>query len=108
MPETVLQFGAGRFLRGFIDRFMQNANDEGQNVGSVVVVQSTPGDRADRINQQPNGYHVLVRGYDDGQLVERLESVRTVRRALVASQQWDQVRAVAEAPSLRYLVSNAT
>src|SRR5262245_46184644 len=65
-PETVLQFGAGRFLRGFVDRFLQNANDAGQNVGQVVVVQSTPGARAALLNQQPDGYHVLVRGYENG------------------------------------------
>ena len=44
--ETILQFGAGRFLRAFVDRFVQHANDAGQDVGKVVVVQSTPGARA--------------------------------------------------------------
>ena len=56
--ETVLQFGAGRFLRGFVDRFIQNANDAGQNVGQVVVVQSTPGARAALLNEHPDGYRV--------------------------------------------------
>jgi tagaturonate reductase len=108
LPETVLQFGAGRFLRAFVDRFVQHANDEGQAVGRVVVVQSTPGARADLLNQQPGGYHVLVRGYENGQLVERGEIVQTISRALTASEQWDQVLAVAASPQLRYLVSNAT
>src|SRR5882724_5928002 len=106
--ETVLQFGAGRFLRGFVDRFIQNANDAGQNVGQVVVVQSTPGARAALLNQQPDGYHVLVRGYEDGKLVERTEHVRSISRALLAAGQWSDVLAVARAPQLRYIVSNAT
>src|SRR5882724_9609826 len=92
--ETILQFGTGRFLRAFVDRFVQNANDEGQGVGQVVVVQSTPGQRADLINAQPVGYHVFVRGYQDGKLVERIDPVRSVRRALVAQDQWDEVLAV--------------
>src|SRR5712672_2680362 len=95
LPETVLQFGAGRFLRAFVDRFIQNANDEGQEVGRVVVVQSTPGPRADLLNSQPEGYHVLIRGLADGELIDRTEPVRSISRALVAQQQWDEVLAVA-------------
>src|SRR4026208_666309 len=87
-PETVLQFGAGRFLRAFVDRFVQNANDGGQNVGRVVVVQSTPGARADLINSQPQGYHVVVRGLCDGEIVDRIEPVHSISRALVAQSQW--------------------
>jgi tagaturonate reductase len=108
LPETVLQFGAGRFLRAFVDRFVQNANDAGQAVGRVVVVQSTPGQRADLLNSQPQGYHVVVRGYADGELVERVESVRSISRALIAQNQWDGVLAVARSADLKYLVTNAT
>src|SRR4051794_7254438 len=107
-PETVLQFGAGRFLRAFADRFIQRANDEGQDVGRVVVVQSTPGARADLLNRQPDGYHVLVRGIEDGQTVERVEPVRCISRALSAEGQWDQVLALARSPQLRWVVSNST
>jgi tagaturonate reductase len=107
-PETILQLGAGRFLRAFVDRFVQQANDAGQAVGRVVVVQSTPGGRAELLNQQPEGYHVLVRGYENGELVERTEHVGCISRALVAAGQWDQVRQLARSPQLRYVVSNAT
>jgi len=106
--ETVLQFGAGRFLRAFADRFLQYANDTGQGAGGVVVVQSTPGPRAELLKQQPEGYRVLVRGYEDGQLIERAEPVRSIRRALVAQDEWDDVLELARAPQLRYVISNAT
>src|SRR3954469_10534202 len=106
--ETVLQFGAGRFLRGFIDRFIQHANDGGQNVGKVVIVQTTPGARADLLNQQPDGYNVLVRGYENGGLVTRVEKISSVSRALLASSQMDQVLQVARSPDLRYIVTNST
>ena len=108
LPVTVLQFGAGRFLRAFVDRFVQHANDAGQNVGQIVVVQSTPGARAERINSQPDGYRVLVRGYEDGQIVERVETVRSIRRAILAAQGWQDVLAIAASPELRYVVSNST
>jgi tagaturonate reductase len=106
--ETVLQFGAGRFLRAFADRFIQNVNDSGQTIGGVVVVQSTPGLRADLLREQKDGYHVLVRGYEDGNLIERTEPVRSVSRALIAATDWAGVLEVARSPHLRYVISNAT
>ena len=106
--ETVLQFGAGRFLRGFIDRFIQHANDGGQNVGKVVIVQTTPGPRAHLLNEQPDGYHVVVRGYEHGVLVERPEKIRCVSRALLATTQMDAVLDVARSAALRYIVTNST
>lgn len=106
--ETVLQLGAGRFLRAFVDRFVHQANESGQGVGRVVIVQSTPGQRAENLNRQPDGYHVLVRGLCDGKIVERVEPVRSVRRALNAFNQWDEVLALARSTGLRYCISNAT
>lgn len=106
--ETVLQFGAGRFLRAFVDRFIQNANDAGQNIGRVVVVQSTPGKRADLLQQQPDGFHILVRGHEDEQRIERVEFVRSISRAINATTQWAEALAVARSPQLKYVISNAT
>ena len=108
LPETILQFGAGRFLRAFVDRFVQNANDAGNEVGRVVIVQSTAGQRADRLNAQPDGFHVVVRGFSDGDVVERTEPVRSVSRALVAEGQWADVLTLARSPSLKFVVTNAT
>jgi tagaturonate reductase len=107
-PETILQFGAGRFLRAFVDRFVQNCNDAGHAVGSVVVVQSTPGSRVETINRSGEGFHVLVRGFENGELVERVEQVRSISRALTAADAWPQVLELARSPQLRYIVSNAT
>lgn len=108
LPETILQFGAGRFLRAFVDRFVQNANDAGQRVGRAVVVQSTAGQRADLLKSQPEGYHVLVRGIVNGETVERTERVASISRALVAQSEWNDVLAVARSADLKYVVTNAT
>ncbi|MCE9606473.1 MAG: altronate dehydrogenase [Planctomycetia bacterium] len=106
--ETILQFGAGRFLRAFVDRFVQHANDAGLGVGSVVVVQSTPGSRAELLSSGSGGFHVVVRGYEAGEVVDRVETVRSVSRALVASESWPAVLEVARSPELKFIVSNAT
>ena len=168
--ETVLQFGAGNFLRAFADLLIQQASDAGQSgsgkprrtepgcilgsdgvaptqsrtpmpaqastpprrgeanesrlrsgtllrplwttsdqdTGSVVVVQSTPGDRAERLNAQHGSYHVLVRGYRQGQLVDAVERVECISRALVAADDWEAVLRAARAPELRHIVCNTT
>ncbi len=106
LPETILQFGSGRFLRAFVDRFVQQANDAGQAVGRIVVVQRSADQRSELLG--PAGYQVLVRGYQDGQLVERGERVQSISRVLLADKQWRDVLAFAKSPDLRFIVSNAT
>lgn len=106
--ETVLQFGTGRFLRAFVDRFLQHAADGGQDVGRVVVVQTTGGHRAEMLGAQGDGYHVVVRGYEEGKLVDRVETVRSISRALVAGHDWPKVLEVAKSADLKFIVSNAT
>jgi len=106
LPETVLQFGSGKFLRAFADLFIHQANLEGQEVGRVVVVQSTGDERARLLNRQGGRYHVLVRGLAGGNTVDRTEPAASISRALVAARQWPEVLAVARSPDLRYVISN--
>jgi tagaturonate reductase len=106
LPETILQFGSGKFLRGFADLFIHQANAEGQRVGRVVVVQTTGDARANLLTDQGGRYHVAVRGLSGGQLVDRVEESASISRALFAARQWAQVLAFARAPELRYIISN--
>lgn len=106
LPETVLQFGSGKFLRGFADLFIHQANTEGQGVGRVVVVQTTGEQRADLLSQQKGRYHVAVRGLSGGQIIDRVEESASISRGLVAARQWGAVLELARSPQLRYLISN--
>jgi tagaturonate reductase len=108
LPETVLQFGAGNFLRAFADLFLHQANQQGQNVGRIVVVQSTGDRRANLLNQQGGRYHVVIRGLENGQIVDRVEDCASVSRALVADSQWPEIDAVARSAELTFIVSNTT
>lgn len=108
LPETILQFGSGRFLRAFTDLIVHQANAAGQAVGRVVIVQSTGGDRADGLSKQGGRYHVVVRGLEQGAVVDRVEPCESVSRALVAATQWDEVLTVARSPGLRVILSNTT
>jgi tagaturonate reductase len=108
LPETILQFGSGRFLRAFADWFIHNANLQGQNIGSVVLVQSTGGERAGALSQQGGKFHVVIRGLTNGQVVDRVEEIGSISRALVGNTQWEDVRKVARSPDLKFVLSNTT
>lgn len=108
MAETILQFGSGRFLRGFADYFVEIANREGQNIGQAVIVQSTGGERAGNLASQGGKYHLLIRGLENGVVVDRVEEISAVSRALVANTQWADVRTVATSAELKFVLSNTT
>jgi tagaturonate reductase len=108
LPETILQFGSGRFLRAFFDLFVHHANERGDHVGRVVVVQSTGEGRAGGLNQQGGHYHVVVRGFENGQTVDRVEKCSSISRALHAGSQWAEVLSVATSPELKIVISNTT
>lgn len=108
LPETVLQFGSGRFLRAFADLFIHHGNAQGQSVGRVVVVQSTGDGRAGGLNAQQGKYHVVVRGFENGEVVDRVEECASVSRALHAGTQWAEVLELARSPHLHTVLSNTT
>ena len=108
LPETIMQFGTGRFLRAFADLFIHQANQAGQKIGKVVLIQSTAGARAEGLTKNQGRYHVLVQGFEKGQVIERLEECESISRALVAQTQWHEILAVAQSPDLKVILSNTT
>lgn len=108
LPETILQFGAGNFLRAFADLFVHQGNEQGQNIGRIVVVQSTGDGRANLLNQQSGRYHVVIRGLENGQVVDRVEESASISRALFAANQWPTILDVAMSQDLRFILSNTT
>jgi len=108
LPETILQFGAGNFLRGFADFFIAEANRGANPPGKIVVVQSTGIERAEAINRAHGRYHVAVRGILDGKGVDETVEVDSISRALHAGTQWADVLAFAASPDLRWILSNTT
>lgn len=107
--ETILQFGAGNFLRAFVDLFVEQANRHADTaLGRIVVVQSTGAARAEALNAAGGRYHVAVQGFQEGRTVDETEAVHSISRALHAGTQWSEVLEVARSPHLRWIVSNTT
>ncbi|MEE2709713.1 MAG: altronate dehydrogenase [Gemmatimonadota bacterium] len=106
--ETILQFGGGKFLRSFADLFIDEANSTGQNVGKIVVVQSTEGNRSELLNRQNGRYRVHIRGMQDGLEIDQIQEVASVSRAMTIQADWEGILDVATSPDLRIVLSNTT
>lgn len=105
---TCVQFGAGNFLRAFVDLFFQEATDAGIATGRVVVVQSTPGPRAALLNASGGRYHVAIRGIERGSRVDTVRRVESIHEAIQAADGWERVVDVARTSDLRWIISNTT
>lgn len=99
----ILQFGAGNFLRAFVDLFVSQAGFD-----EIVVVQSTGIERADALNAAQGRYHVAIQGFAEGRVIDETDRVTSITRALHAGTQWKQVLEIARLPELRWIVSNTT
>ena len=108
MQETILQFGTGNFLRGFADDFMQQLNNKGLYAGQVVVVSPTDSATVEKINAQGGRYHLLLRGLAKGQPVRDLREIRCISRAINPYRDFDAYLALAQQPTLRFVISNTT
>lgn len=108
LPEKVLQFGEGNFLRGFVDWMIGRLNAGGKFKGRVAVVQPIAQGLADKLNEQDGMYTVLLRGMQDGKPVDQREMVDCISRALNPYTHWQSVLELASSRDLRFVVSNTT
>jgi tagaturonate reductase len=108
LPERVLQFGEGGFLRGFVDWMIHGMNRRGEFNGRVVVVQPIERGMIKELNQQNGVYTLLMRGIEYGKVVEKTELVRSISRGIDPYTQFDEYLKCAHNPDLRFVVSNTT
>ena len=108
LPEKVLQFGEGNFLRAFVDWMFARLNRRGAFGGRVVAVQPIAAGMARQINAQDGLYTLLLRGLQGGRIVEQREVISAVSRCIDPYQDFEAFIACAANPDLRYVVSNTT
>lgn len=111
-PEKVLQFGEGNFLRAFVDRFFDIANERGGFNGKVVMVQPIDGGYgfADGINGQDCLYTVYLRGNDGGREVDESRVVSACSRCInpYRPEDYRALMDLAASDDIEIVVSNTT
>lgn len=106
--ETVIQFGEGGFLRGFVDYFFHKLQEKGLYDGKIVVVQPIEKGMCQMLADQNCEYNLFLRGVENGQVVNEHTHVTSISRALNPYTQYEDYIALAGSPDLRVLVSNTT
>ncbi|HEY0945863.1 MAG TPA: tagaturonate reductase [Opitutaceae bacterium] len=107
-PETILQFGEGGFLRGFVDWMIHRLHEAGLYEGGIVVVQPLPTGLIGALNEQDGLYTQILRGLQHGHMVEEREVVAPISRGIDPHTNFGAYLACAHNPDLRFIVSNTT
>lgn len=108
MPEKVLQFGEGNFLRAFCDWMFHRFNQNTDFNGSVVVVQPIERGMVEALNDQDGVYTLFLNGLQQGRLVQQAEKIEVISRGIDPYTQFEEFLATARQPELRIVVSNTT
>ncbi len=107
METKILQFGEGNFLRCFIDWMVQKMNDSAGFDGAVQIIQPI-GDElcvpAKILNDRGGRYHTCLRGFMNGEKVEKIEEITCVKGVDLPA----NIEKYATLPALRFVVSNTT
>jgi tagaturonate reductase len=111
--KRVLQFGTGRFLRGFVDAFIddderRHASEAGGPRHRVTVVESTGSGTAARLAAQGCSYRLAVRGLEHGEIVDSERVIGVIDRVIDASTDSSALARAALDPDLAIVVSNTT
>lgn len=108
-PERVLQIGEGNFLRGFIDWMIFKMNKTGQFQGRVVAIQPTPrGKVVPKLNRQDGLYTTVLRGIENGEMIETIEVVDSISRGINPYSDWAEALKTAESSDIEFVFSNTT
>ncbi|SHN15550.1 tagaturonate reductase [Cyclobacterium lianum] len=107
-PLKIVQFGTGNFLRGFADWMVQILNEQADFDGDIQMVQVHSRKPARGINAQEGLYHLIVRGFHEGDTVEENHLIDCVRGAINPYIEYNAFLELANSPELTLIFSNTT
>ncbi len=107
-PIKVLQFGEGNFLRAFVDYMIDIANEKGAFDGSIAIAKPISFGNLELFDKQDNLYTVLLRGKENGKVVNDSRIITSVAKTVDCKDDYDEFMALAELDTLRFVVSNTT
>ena len=108
LPEKVLQFGTGVFLRGLIDYYIDKANRQNIFNGRVVVVKSTNSGDTDAFRRQDGLYTLFMKSTDNEVDVNEAVICSAISRVINANNDWAAVLECAINPLIQVIISNTT
>ena len=107
LPERIVQFGGGNFMRGFVDWVVDVLNAETDFASGVALVKATPG-RYDALDAQDCLFTTYLHGVQDGQLVEQTRLISAVNRSVYPYDNFEAYLSLARGAEIRFIFSNTT
>ena len=107
-PIKVMQFGEGNFLRAFVDYMIDILNEKGDFNGSIAIVKPISFGNLDMFKEQDNLYTVLLRGKENGKVVNDSRIITSVSKVLDCADDYNEYMSLAHLDTLRFIVSNTT
>ncbi|MBQ1955701.1 MAG: tagaturonate reductase [Clostridia bacterium] len=107
-PVKIVQFGEGNFLRAFVDWMVDITNEKTDFNGSIAIVKPISFGNLDRFDRQNCIYTVVLRGQENGEVVNTSRIVTSVDRAVDGADTWDNLAELAKCSTVRFVVSNTT
>lgn len=107
-PERVLQFGEGNFMRAFTDYWIDLLNEKCDFQAKVVLCQPRSKKKNMVINEQEGLYTLFLRGFENGEKVNKKRVVSCISRCLNPYQDYEEFMACAQNPDLRFITCNTT
>ncbi|WP_173917223.1 tagaturonate reductase [Halobacillus sp. Marseille-Q1614] len=109
LPEKVIQFGEGNFLRAYINWMIQQMNKQDLFNGRTVAIQPTPhGKVVPKLKKQDNLYTTILQGIEDGKEKQEIEINSSISRSINPYDEWEAFLSLAEKDSIEFIFSNTT
>jgi tagaturonate reductase len=108
LPVKVLQFGEGRFIRAFLDYFIEVANHQGLFNGRAIVIQPRRADKVARINAQDGLFTLCSQGLRNNAKIQEFMINSSIKEAIAAKTEWNETLKLVEIPSIQIIASNTT
>ncbi|HUX98881.1 MAG TPA: tagaturonate reductase [Candidatus Deferrimicrobium sp.] len=108
LPVKVLQFGEGRFIRAFLNFFIDVANHKELFNGRSIVIQPRKADMAPIINAQDGLFTLCAQGLRNETQHQEFMIISSIKEAIAARTEWDKVLRIAELPTIQIIASNTT
>ncbi len=106
----ILQYGEGNFLRTFVDPYFHTLNGEGGDYGVYVVtpIPTVNNGAFEYFEKQDNKYHIILRGFENGEVCEKICRVDSLERVIDPFEDHDSYIKLAKDAELKIIISNTT
>lgn len=107
VPERIVQFGGGNFLRAFVDWVVDILNEETDFCSGIALVKATPGTYP-ALDAQDCLFTTYLHGVRDGEFIEETRLITSVNRTVYPYQNFADYLELARQDQIRFIFSNTT